>query len=363
MNALNKFITAIWIPHSRQEAIEIANILTNGDARASYELVLCHAAFGHNFNFDMGLVYINCICIKGKPTMRADALAGVCHNSGLVDYMHVVEYTEQQCTIECKRVGSDKVHQYSFTWKMAQQMNLVKNSSWTRMPKQMLKARCTALACRAVWPDAVSGIYTADEMADSLDLTDKERFEITAQSLGEDDLKHSSRAPQPMPAPQPTKPPQPTQPKKNTRSLYDFNSESAFWQVIDDHNIDRAEARGSLDRYMHDVSMMNPAELETVFYECIKSGIIRRHTQTLDFWWTKDADKVQVLHQGFCTEYRALSLLDPAHYGPRLTVPAFAETLSHVCSLQDDEKRSEGLRVLEQMDANDWSAYDYVTSL
>jgi hypothetical protein len=285
------------------------------------------------------------------------------HNSGLVDYMHVVEYTEQQCTIECKRVGSDKVHQYSFTWQMAQQMNLVKNSSWTRMPKQMLKARCTALACRAVWPDAVSGIYTADEMADSLDLTDKERFEITAQSLGEDDLKHSSRAPQPMPAPQPTKPPQPTQPKKNTRSLYDFNTESAFWSVIDEHNIDRAEARGSLDRYMHDVSMMNPAELEAVFYECIKSGIIRRHTQTLDFWWTKDADKVQVLHQGFCTEYRALSLLDPAHYGPRLTVPAFAETLSHVCSLQDDEKRSEGLRVLEQMDANDWSAYDYVTSL
>lgn len=360
MNAINKFNTAIWIPHTRQEAIEIANMLTNGDSRAAYELVLCHAAFGHNFNFDMGLVYINCICIKGKPTMRADALAGVCYNSGLVDYMHVKEYSEQQCTIECKRVGSDKVHSYTFTWRMAQQMNLVKNSSWTRMPKQMLKARCTALACRAVFPDAVSGIYTADEMADSLDLTDQERFEITAQSLGEDDLRHSDRAPQPMPAPKPTQPPQP---KKNTRSLYDFSTESAFWSVIDDHDIDRAEARGSLDRYMHDVSMMNATELESVFYECIKHSVVRNAGFTLDHWWTQTEQKVEAIHQAFCAEYRALTLIDPANYGPKITHAAFAETLSHVCSLQSDEIRSQGLRVLEQMRADDWSAYDYIISL
>lgn len=354
---------AIWIPQSRTEAIEIANLLTNNNSTAAYELVLCHAAFGHNFNFDMGLVYINCICIKGKPTMRADALAGVCHNSGLVDYMHVTEYTEKACTIECKRVGSDKVHTYRFTWEMAQQMNLAKGSSWQRMPKQMLKARCTSNACRAVWPDAVSGIYTADEIADSMNLSDAEKFSITAQSLGEDDLKHSSRAPQPVPAPQPTKPPVPEQPSKKNRSLYDFSSEAAFWDVIDEHDIDRAEARGSLDKYMHDVSTMTASELETVFYECIKSRIVRSSSTNIDHWYDKDDDKVSVLHSAFVTEYPALSLLDPKFYGPRLACPAFHETLSHVCSLADDDKRSEGLNVLENMHPLDWSAYDYVTSL
>jgi hypothetical protein len=366
MNINTRFNTTIWVPHSRNEAIEIANILTNGDSRAAYELVLCHAAFGHNFNFDMGLVYINCICIKGKPTMRADALAGVCYNSGLVDFIHVTEYTEKHCTIECKRVDSDKVHQYTFDWKMAQQMNLTKNSSWQRMPKQMLKARCTAMATRAVFPDAVSGIYTADEMADSLDLTDKERFEITAQSLGEDDLKHSSRAPQPMPAPQPTKPPQQPQPtaKKNShRSLYDFSSEAAFWQLIDEHNIDPAEVRGALDRYMHDVSMMDAQELETVFYEIIKSAIIRKYPGSLDNWWTRDSEKVDSVHQALCNEYPALRLLDPKHYGPRLKHAAFHETLEHVCILKKDEHRSRGLEVLEQMKPDDWSAYDYLVSL
>lgn len=359
--------TAIWVPHSRQEAIEIANILTNNDGRAAYELVLCHAAFGHNFNFDMGLVYINCICIKGKPTMRADAVAGVCYNSGLVDYLHVTEYTDRVCTIECKRTGSDKVHTYSFNWQMAEQMNLTRNQSWTRMPKQMLKARCLANVCRAVWPDAVSGIYTADEIADSMDLSDAERFSITAQSLGEDDLKHQSRAPQPVKPPQPTEPPppppQPTAKKNSSRSLYDFNSESAFWSVIDEHDIDKAEARGALDRYMHDVSTMTPAELETVFYECIKSSIVRNSPHTLDFWWNKDADKVEVLHSAFCSEYPALSLLSPDHYGPRLAMPAFHETLAHVCTITDDEKRSAGLNVLEKMHPGDWSAYDYITTL
>lgn len=367
----NRSPSTIWIPHSRSEAIEIANLLTNNNRNQAYELVLCHAAFGHNFNFDMGLVYINCICIKGKPTMRADALAGVCHNSGLVDFMHVTEYTDKVCTIECKRVGSDKIHKYSFTMQMAEQMNLAKGSSWLRMPKQMLKARATALACRAVWPDAVSGIYTSDEIADSMELSDAERFAITAQSLGEDDLKHSSRAPQPMPAPEPSEPPAPKQvpkaqetAKKNSkRSLYDFSSEAQFWSVVDEHNIDRAEVRGTLDRYMHDVSTMDSDELESTFYECIKSRISRCSQETLDFWWDRDPKRVELLHIAFYTEYPALRLLEPAHYGPRLAAPAFHETLSHVCSLTDDDKRSEGLKVLEQMHPEDWSAYDYITSL
>lgn len=365
-------MSTIWIPQTRAEAIEIANLLTNNNTQAAYELILMHAAFGHAFNFDMGLVYINCICIKGKPTMRADALAGAAHNSGLVDYMTVTEFTEQACTIECKRKGSDVIHKYSFTMEMAKSMNLTRNQSWQRMPKQMLKARCTALACRAVFPDAVSGMYTADEIADHTDLSEAEKFKITAESLGEDDLKYSSRAPAPVPPPQPSNPPAPKPsappaqqpaPKGEHRSMYDFSSESAFWLVVDEHNIDRAQVNGVLKRYMHDVSIMTPIELENVFYECVVHATIRNSNVNLDSWWARTEQQVNAVHKSFVAEYPALSMLTPEFYGARISQPAFAETLSHVCILKDDEIRSIGLDVLNKMHPRDWSAYDYVLSL
>ena len=43
------------------------------------------------------------------------------------------------------------------------------------MPLQMLRSRVLTMGLRAVYPDAVSGIYSADEIADSTDMSDDER--------------------------------------------------------------------------------------------------------------------------------------------------------------------------------------------
>jgi hypothetical protein len=52
---------------------------------------------------------------------------------------------------------------------------------------------------RAVYPDAVSGIYSPDELADNMsDISDDERAQISADSLGE----QISAAPRPQRAPQ-----------------------------------------------------------------------------------------------------------------------------------------------------------------
>jgi len=366
----------LYIPQTNQELIETANLLTNNHAQQAYELILNHASFGHHFGGHMGLVLVNCVTIKGKPTMRADALAGICRNSGLVRRLQVVRHTDTLCVIECERSDEPAgvVHTFEFTWQMAEQMGLTRNSNWSRMPMQMLRARCVAMACRAVWPDAVSGIYTADEMADSLDLSDRERFEITTQSLGEDDVKYEpsqpprsqpapqpSRKPQAQRAPQPSRPPQPQ--RAPQRSLYDFSSEASFWAVIAEHDINADEVRGLLHRLSEDVSVMSTTELEAFFYEHCLFAVTRLTANVPAEWWQLPQTKRQVVHDGYVAQSPCLTLFEPEFYGPRLSHPAWVEVMRYLNHITDDEKRSEGLSVLRQMQPNDWSAYDYIMSL
>ncbi|MCH9834337.1 recombinase RecT [bacterium] len=364
----------LYTPSSHDELISTANLLTNNNAKEAFELILQHAQFGHHFGGHMGLTQVNCVTIKGKPTMRADALAGICRNSGLVRRLQVTVLNDEVCTIEAER--SDEapgiIHTHSFSYQMAEQMGLTRNSNWQRMRKQMLRARGVAAICRAVYPDAVSGIYTADEMADSMDgISDKERFELSAASVGEDDLRYApSNAPQQRPAPQPSRKPQPQpqpkpqpKPQRSQRSLYEFTDEQSFWRIIDEHNISADEVRGAIHRMSEDVSIMSPAELSDFFYTVCLHSVTRRTDVAGGAWWDNSDDKVAAVHGAFKTEYPALSLVKPSFYGPRLAVPAWVETMRHVCSITDDEKRSEGLNVIKQMQPDDWSAYDYILSL
>ena len=358
-------MNTLYTPQTSAQLIELANLLTNNDSRQAFELILNHASFGHHFGGHMGLTLVNCVTIKGKPTMRADALAGICRNSGLVRRLQVVNHTDRLCVIECERSDETAgvVHTFEFTWQMAEQMGLTRNSNWSRMPRQMLRARCVAMACRAVWPDAVSGIYTADEMADSLDLSDRERFEITTQSLGEDDVRYEqSQKPQPQRPPQPSRPPQAAAPQQPTRSQYDFSNEQAFWSVVAEHDINADEVRGVLHRLSEDVSVMSPAELEAFFYEHCLFAVTRLTANVPSEWWTLPETKRNVVHEGYVAESACLSLFEPAFYGPRLTQPAWVEVMRHVNHLTDDEQRSEGVSVLRQMQPADWSALDYVKS-
>jgi hypothetical protein len=51
------------------------------------------------------------------------------------------------------------------------------------------------MGLRAVYPDAISGIYSPDELADNMSMSDDERYAISAQSLGEEVVHSPSRAP------------------------------------------------------------------------------------------------------------------------------------------------------------------------
>ena len=354
----NKITYSIWTPESRSDAWDMALMLSKGNESAAHDLVLCHAAFGHHFNYDMGLVLVNTASIKGRPTMRADALAGICRSTGNVKRLQVVKLDRETCIVECERADTRVQHRYEFNMQMAQDMNLTNNQNWRRMPKQMLRARAVAMACRAVWPDAVSGIYTSDEMADSMDMTDKERFEATARSLGEDDLRYDSRPPAPAPEPEPIMPPPADQ------TLYAIDTEEDLMTLCEEHNIDEGQVRGCARARKITLSALSPQELHEFFYSyCLHHVYRQMHNLKLDNWWKLQGDKADTVHNAFIAQYPALTIFKPAFYGPRITVPAWAETLRHVCTLETDEHKVEGLEVLRNMAPDDWSAYDYVLGL
>jgi hypothetical protein len=200
---------SIFVPTNIQELQEMAMLLTNGNQRDALSSIQVFATFGDHFGGDLGRTWTQGYSLRGKPTLNADAMAGICRSSGLVAFIRTVSWDHEHCVMEMARRDEpmDVMHRFTYTFEMAQAQGLTNNRNWRTMPMQMLRARCLTMGLRAVFPDAVSGIYSADEIADNTNMSDDERAEISAQALGEE-IKKPSRAPQAQRAPQPSRQPQ-----------------------------------------------------------------------------------------------------------------------------------------------------------
>ena len=201
---------SIYTPKTLDQAKEIASLISDNPR----DCLRLHAAFGAHFNNDMAITQNNAYMLKGKPSLNADAMAGVVRRSGLCGYMVITSWDNEHCTYECTRTDEPEgiKHVFTYTMQMANAQGLTRNRNWQQMPMQMLRARCLTLMLRATYPDAVSGIYSPDELADNMDISDDERTQISADSLGEE-VRPVSRQPQQRPAPrQESRPPMPQQP-------------------------------------------------------------------------------------------------------------------------------------------------------
>lgn len=188
---------SIYTPKSIDEAKELATLLTlKGNAR---ETLIAHATFGHHFGGNMAVTIANSFVLQGKPSLGADAMSGIVRASGLCRFMVVSDWSDTVCTMVFARNDEPEEvkHTFTFTLDMATKQGLTGNRNWKQMPRQMLRARVLTMGLRAVFPDCVSGIYSPDEIADNMSISDEERLEISAQSLGEEVVRapSSSRAP------------------------------------------------------------------------------------------------------------------------------------------------------------------------
>lgn len=131
--------------------------------------------------------------IQGKPTMSAEMMRALVLRAG--HRFTVSDMTDQAVTVTvARREWPDDVQQFKFSMADAQHAGLAKSATYQRHPKAMLLARATSMACRAVFPDVVSGMgYTPDELGhddpvrrvDTARLTPKpavERVEIAPET-------------------------------------------------------------------------------------------------------------------------------------------------------------------------------------
>lgn len=101
--------------------------------------------------------------IEGKPTMSADLIAGLALAKVPGSKLRVVESTNEVCRIEAGRSG-ELPTPFSFTIADAKNAGLLGKDNWRKYPRAMLRARCMTEACRAIFPDAVMGLYDPDEL-------------------------------------------------------------------------------------------------------------------------------------------------------------------------------------------------------
>ena len=337
---------SIYIPKDLEQAKEIASLL---DDRNPVDLLKCHAAFGDHFGGDMGKVKTQSYALRGAPSLNADAMAGICRNSGLVRYMCITSWDEQHCKMIFTRNDEPEnvVHTFVYTLEMANKQGLTRNRNWQQMPLQMLRSRVLTMGLRATFPDAVAGIYAADEIADNTNMSDEERALVSAASLGEE--INISQAPQ---AP----PPPPPKPQPKNEPLWTFTSEETFWEIVDEHGINAEEVQGVLDKKKIDLSSLNSTQLEEVFYQYVIHRVTRQSWGYVDEWWTSDnLEAIESQHNAFAAEYPILQDCPVEFYAPRMKEPAFVEVVRQACSMPNH--KHDAMKAIRYMKKNDWSKY------
>jgi len=148
--------------------------------------------------------------IKGKPTMSAEMqLAIFIRRGGLAQW---IESTNERATLKLKHPYSDTWHTETFTFADAERAKLTKywddnkkewkpNQNYLKFPKNLLRARCTTNALRAVAPDIQMGLYDPEEMRAVVnsELAEKDLIDINVPEVIEGEEIYDTTPPVPEP--------------------------------------------------------------------------------------------------------------------------------------------------------------------
>ena len=101
--------------------------------------------------------------IDGKPALSAELMAALVFQRIQGAVLRCVETSNTICTYEAGR-PNEKILRMSFTWEDAVKAGITGKMNWQKYPAAMLRARCCSAICRIVFPDAIMGCYTPDEL-------------------------------------------------------------------------------------------------------------------------------------------------------------------------------------------------------
>ena len=223
-----------------QNQLQLISNLSYND-RKKEDNIKSFVTLGHYFNYNIAICLANTYCIKGKPSLNSDAMAGYARryvdSQGriVLESMKVLHSDNQSCTMEFIRADERRaavkraeqlnqplymalqqtndpttikmildaikanndqankagIHIHTFTWEDAKRRGLDKQSAWVRMPKNMLQKRCQSAGLRETVPDIIGVTYTPDELAEALIEDADERDAIVYASVFQEQVPKS----------------------------------------------------------------------------------------------------------------------------------------------------------------------------
>jgi len=106
--------------------------------------------------------------VNGRLTMEAKAMLAVATKRAGVTWK-VIESTTKGCKMQFMRPGFEPI-EVTFDEKDAMAAGLIGKQNWKMYPRDMYFARCASRGVRQIAADAVLGLYSREEMADTISL-------------------------------------------------------------------------------------------------------------------------------------------------------------------------------------------------
>lgn len=114
--------------------------------------------------------------IQGKPTVTPQLMLALAYRTKEVESVKI-DSTNERSIVTIKRRGSPP-HSYEFGAKEAQALGLMNKDNYQKQPKVMYQWRAIAGNLRVTFPDAVSGLYTPEELGATVVVGENESMEI-----------------------------------------------------------------------------------------------------------------------------------------------------------------------------------------
>ena len=149
------------------------------------------AQMGKELGFETMQAFHYIVPIQGKLSLSAKAVGGLLRKGGVKyvtkeDGVWVypdgstsdtvlagdVKPIDRRTTILFVRDGLEEL--CTFTWNDAKLQGLTTKDNWSRMPKEMLFARCLAKGANRIGPDLLLGLYTTEELTDTFNVNEKQ---------------------------------------------------------------------------------------------------------------------------------------------------------------------------------------------
>lgn len=114
--------------------------------------------------------------INGKPGLSVQLMIGLANRSGMLLHLDMPDatdaYAAKKATVTgVRRDRPDSPVSMTFSMDDAKAANLLGNPIWQRYPGQMLVNRAMSMVLRRLIPEALSGMYLAEELENTADNT------------------------------------------------------------------------------------------------------------------------------------------------------------------------------------------------